>query len=92
MEKETLKPKISRNFTTRKILIFFTLSNLLHRCSFMDIRASMGKKSKEQPWLGGSVGWSVIPYTKRLWVQFPVGAHTRFWFDAQAGRMWKATN
>ena len=28
------------------------------------------------PWLGGSVGWSVVLYTKRLQVQFLVGAHT----------------
>ena len=21
-----------------------------------------------EPWLGGQVGWSVVPYTKRLWV------------------------
>ena len=26
------------------------------------------------PWLGGSVGWSIIPYTKRLKVQSPVRA------------------
>ena len=25
------------------------------------------------PWLGGSVGWSIIPSTKRLWVQFQSG-------------------
>ena len=25
-------------------------------------------------WLGGSVGWSAIPYTKRLWVPSPVRA------------------
>ena len=25
---------------------------------------------------GGSVGWSVVPYTKCLRVQFPVRAHT----------------
>ena len=29
-----------------------------------------------QPWPGGSVGWSIIPYTKRLWVPSPVRAHT----------------
>ena len=28
-------------------------------------------------WPGGSVGRSIIPYTKRLWVQSPVRAHTR---------------
>ena len=32
---------------------------------------------KKVTWLGGSVGWSVVPYTKRLWVQFPVRAHTQ---------------
>ena len=25
-----------------------------------------------QPWLGGSVGWSIVPYTKRLSVLIPV--------------------
>ena len=29
-----------------------------------------------QPWLGGSVGWSIIPYAKRSWVRFPIRAHT----------------
>ena len=28
-----------------------------------------------RPWPGGSVGWSIVPYTKRLWVQSPVRAH-----------------
>ena len=27
------------------------------------------------PWPSGSTGWSVIPYTKRSQVRFPVGAH-----------------
>ena len=26
-------------------------------------------------WLGGSVGWSIVLYTKRLWVQFPQSGH-----------------
>ena len=30
-----------------------------------------------EPWPGGSVGWSIVPYTKRLQVQFPVRAHTQ---------------
>ena len=29
------------------------------------------------PWLGGSGGWSVISYTKKLWVQSLVRAHTQ---------------
>ena len=29
-----------------------------------------------QPWLGGWVDWSVIPYTKRLWVRFLVRARS----------------
>ena len=28
------------------------------------------------PWPGGPVGWSIVSYTKRLHVQFPVRAHT----------------
>ena len=34
------------------------------------------KSSGNEPWLGGSVSWSVILCTKRLWVQFLVRAHT----------------
>ena len=30
----------------------------------------------KHPWPDGLVGWSIIPYTKRLWVQFPVRACT----------------
>ena len=26
-----------------------------------------------EPWPGGSAGWSVVPYTKRLWIQFCSG-------------------
>ena len=33
------------------------------------------KYSTLLPWPGGSVGWSIILYTKRLGVQFPVRAH-----------------
>ena len=29
-----------------------------------------------QPWPGGSVGWSLVPYTQRLQVPYPVGAGT----------------
>ena len=33
------------------------------------------KEVNEQPWPGGSVGWSIIPYTKSLWVRSLVRAH-----------------
>ena len=36
------------------------------------------KKELFLPWLGGLSCWSIIPYTKRLQVQFPVRAHTRW--------------
>ena len=29
------------------------------------------------PWPNGRAGWSIIPYTKRLWVQFLVRAYTQ---------------
>ena len=29
-------------------------------------------RCSDKPWTGGSVGWSIVPYTKRLWVQSPV--------------------
>lgn len=32
-------------------------------------------KSRAQPWPCGSVGWSVVPYTKRLRVFFPRAGH-----------------
>lgn len=32
------------------------------------------KKCVEEPWLVGSFGWSVIPYTESLRVRFLVGA------------------
>ena len=28
------------------------------------------------PWPGDSVGWSIVAYTRSLWVWSPVGAHT----------------
>ena len=33
-------------------------------------------KWEQSSWLGGSVGWCIVPHTKRLSVQFPVTAHT----------------
>ena len=32
-------------------------------------------KNAEWPWLDGTIGWSILPYTKSLLVQFPVRAH-----------------
>ena len=34
------------------------------------------KNSHKSPGQYGSVGWSVIPYSKMLQVQFPIRAHT----------------
>ena len=34
------------------------------------------KDEKAGTWLGGSVDWSIITCTKRLWVWFPTKAHT----------------
>ena len=34
-------------------------------------------KGERLPWLGGSVGWSIVLCTKRLWVGFPVEARTQ---------------
>ena len=33
-------------------------------------------KRRIEPWPGGPIGWSVVLYTKRLWVRFSVRAHT----------------
>ena len=38
--------------------------------------AELYKNLAGEPWLGGSVGWSIIPLTKKLLVRFPVRAHT----------------
>ena len=52
-------------------------------------RTAAIKKIIPKPWLGGSVGWSIVPYTKscgfdsqsgnipRSWVQSPVGECSR---------------
>ena len=45
-------------------------------CVIPFIRNFFKKKKAKLPWLGGSVGWSVILYTKRLWVRSLVRAHT----------------
>ena len=34
------------------------------------------KKTGNRPWPGGSVGWSIVPLAKRLWVQSLVRART----------------
>ena len=40
----------------------------------------------------GSVGWSAIPYTERVWVQFPVkGTYLGCRFDPQLGHVGEAT-
>ena len=31
-------------------------------------------KNAEWPWLDGTIDWSILPYTKSLWVQSPVEA------------------
>ena len=38
---------------------------------------SIKKSQLKMPWPGGSVGWSIVLFTKRLQVQFPVKAHTQ---------------
>lgn len=48
---------------------------------------------KLKPWLGDSIGWSVIPYTKkRLWVQLPVRAHTWVGDFIPFGWVWQVTD
>lgn len=40
------------------------------------------------PWPGGLVGWGVVLHTDRLWVQFPIRAHT--WVVGSVpGHMWE---
>ena len=38
-------------------------------------KVSIGLKITEVPWLNGSLGWSTIPCTTKLWVRLPVRAH-----------------
>ena len=39
-------------------------------------RVAVMSGRKSQALARGSVGWSIIPFAKMLWVQFPVGGHT----------------
>ena len=36
----------------------------------------IGSKGRLSPGWWGSVGWSIVPFTKKSWVQSPDGAHT----------------
>ena len=50
-----------------------------------------GWKRRDQPWPGGSVGWSIALYTERLWLQFPgqgtcLGSVVRSSMGAHTGR------
>ena len=45
------------------------------------------------PWLGCSVGWSVVPYTKRVVGSISgQGIYLGFESDPQLGGMWEATD
>ena len=68
---------------------FQPASNSQHQSSFLALEPWFSNLSVPQnhlagsvkikiarPWPGGSVGWSIIPYTKRFWVRSPVGMHT----------------
>lgn len=43
-------------------------------------------------WLGGSIGWSTIPNSKRWWVCFQSGTYLICGFDPQSGLVYEATN
>ena len=50
-------------------------------------------KNSLQPGWRGSVGWSIVPYTERLWVWFPVRAMCLGCaFGPWLGHVWEATN
>lgn len=44
-----------------------------------------------EPWPGGPVGWSVVLYTRRLWVQSPVRAHAWVVGLTPSGSVWRLT-
>ena len=48
------------------------IPNYLHNLTQMSAQISPSQKTV--PWPGGSVAWSIIPYTKKLPVQSPVEA------------------
>ena len=50
-------------------------------------------KIRWSPWPAGSLGWGIIPYAKRLQVQFPARAHyLGCGFNSQLGQVWEATD
>ena len=40
----------------------------------LELNVDKQTKKKTRVWLGGSVAWSIVPYSKRLWVSFPIRA------------------
>ena len=49
--------------------VLFLLTSLSAHYTFDEL------KMAEWPWPSGSVGWSIVLYSKMLWVQFLVRAH-----------------
>ena len=49
----------------------------------MNIREYIQKL--DRPWPSGSFDWSIIHYTKRLQVRFPVRVHTYVWVRSLVG-------
>lgn len=49
-------------------------------------------RTEMSPWLGGSVSWSIVPYTRRFQVQFQVRAYLGGRFDPQSRSIWEATD
>ena len=50
------------------------LRNETQLCAAYRRLISTLKTNIGSPWPGSSVSWSIIPYTKRLWIRFPVRA------------------
>lgn len=49
------------------------------------------KTQAGESWLGGSVGWNIIPYAKKLRVRFLIRAHLGCEFDPWLGHVQEAT-
>ena len=59
----------------KRVYLYFKILLIPSLNEEVQLHHSNWFKSHIQPWSGGSIGWSIILYTKRLGVQFLVKAH-----------------
>ena len=61
--------------TYRKKYFNWCIVVVLKLCCTLEIPWGASTYLMIMPWLGGSVGWGMILYTKRMWIQFLVREH-----------------